>query len=459
MFAIPGVLILILLICVRPFEFVPAARSLPILYLAFGLTILGFAIDLRQRRSRLELLPHTAWVLLFYAWCMLTLLINARAAILINAWPLAIPVLLFLIISHCVQTFRAFHAVVVAVLACVVFLSIFGIIQGRAPNGCLEINPADPYFGTADGRPCEELADCYDNDPDPGKHYMCERVGLFGVSSTGDRVRYLGTLGDPNNLALVICLGMPLAVALFSVRRSLLRLILLALVLGLGVACVIFTKSRTGQLVFATVLFVFFARRMGWKGVVLGVALSLPAMLLGGRDTAEAEGSAAERMECWYEALMLFRHHPIFGVGQGQFREYFYLTAHNSYLLTAAELGFAGLVIWSTVLYLSAKIPLQAIRRYAPSSGSDPNAFFAVTWATALLAMFIGLLIGIGFLSLAYHQVMWIYLGLTGAFYGVLRTHDTSWRVRFGRIDLLLVAVIDIALLIAFQTYYHLGHE
>ena len=36
-------------------------------------------------------------------------------------------------------------------------------------------------------------------------------------------------------------------------------------------------------------------------------------------------------------------------------------------------------------------------------------------WATALLAAFAGLGVGMFFLSFAYHYVLWIYLGLSGA--------------------------------------------
>ena len=50
-------------------------------------------------------------------------------------------------------------------------------------------------------------------------------------------------------------------------------------------------------------------------------------------------------------------------MGLGQFGEYHYLTAHNSYLLALAELGPIGMLLFSIVVYLSLKIPLGVLRQ------------------------------------------------------------------------------------------------
>src|SRR5262249_58455654 len=116
------------------------------------------------------------------------------------------------------------------------------------------------------------------------------------------------------------------------------------------------------------------------------------------------------------------------------------LTAHNAYILSAAELGLPGMLLWTSIMYLSLKIPLQAIRaRLAPVGSS---------WALALVASMIGLLVGILFLSYTYKDVLWIFVGLTGALYQAIRRHDPSFTVTFGARDLGLVALFDVALLI-----------
>jgi hypothetical protein len=66
----------------------------------------------------------------------------------------------------------------------------------------------------------------------------------------------------------------------------------------------------------------------------------------------------------------------------------------------------------------------------------------------AITAAFAGLSIGIFFLSFTYHYVLWIYIGLSGAFYSAIHAHHPSFRVRFGLRDLALVVAIDIAIII-----------
>lgn len=152
-----------------------------------------------------------------------------------------------------------------------------------------------------------------------------------------------------------------------------------------------------------------------------------------------------ERLECWWTGLHLLVGSPAYGVGSGQFTEYHYLTAHNAYILSAAELGLPGLLLWTAVLYVAAKIPIQALRH--------PVAPVARTWALALLASMAGLLNGIMHLSYVYKDVLWIYVGLTGVLYQAIRRHDPTFRVEFGLRDLGLVALVDTALVVALVGY------
>jgi len=56
---------------------------------------------------------------------------------------------------------------------------------------------------------------------EPGAEYMCERPGLFGTCSIGGgRVRYRGSLNDPNALALTTVFALPMAFAFFERKRS-----------------------------------------------------------------------------------------------------------------------------------------------------------------------------------------------------------------------------------------------
>ncbi|MSP61030.1 MAG: O-antigen ligase domain-containing protein [Myxococcales bacterium] len=447
MFAIPGILALLLFIFVRPLEFLPALRALPMLYICFGVALFGFVIDLKLRRSRPAPTPQLGWVALFYLWCLATLAIRARGVLVPQAIDLAISISLYLLIAHAVQTFRAFQVVAGMLLALTLYLSFVGVHQGLAPFGCISVTyGGGDVTGEYDGRTCTRDRECYDGDPEPGADYICERVGLVGTTSIGNgRVRYLGPLQDPNELALAIGIGLPFALGFLERKRTAPRVLIVVAALGLVAVCTVFTQSRGGQLVFLATLAAYFVKRYGLRGLLAGAVLAAPLFLFGGREGAEAEGSSVERLECWYEGMTMFRFSPIFGVGQGQFIEHHFLTAHNSYVLAPAELGFPGMVAWSIVIYLSTKIPIQALRRYS-APGAGPEAKVAVTWAMALLAAMIGLLVGIFFLSFCYHQILWVYVGMCGAFYSAVKSHDPGFEVGFAQRDFVWVCAIDAGL-------------
>jgi O-antigen ligase len=173
-------------------------------------------------------------------------------------------------------------------------------------------------------------------------------------------------------------------------------------------------------------------------------------LLLGGRSGEEATSSTNERLDCWAEALSIWRSHPLLGVGLGQFGEYNYMTAHNSYLLALSELGLPGMVLFSIVVWVSAKIPFSVFRLVAPGSNAtlEAGAPLARPWAMAMLAAFAGLGVGIFFLSFTYHYVLWIYIGLAGALYSAVRAHHPSFRVKFGPRDLAAICALDAAIVV-----------
>jgi O-antigen ligase len=157
----------------------------------------------------------------------------------------------------------------------------------------------------------------------------------------------------------------------------------------------------------------------------------------------------------------MWRSHPLLGVGLGQFTEYHYMTAHNSYLLALAELGFPGMVMFAAVLYLSAKIPVVALSHMRKTTVPEILAGAELTraWAVGLLAAFIGLSVGVFFLSFTFHYVLWIYVGLSGALYSAIRRHDSTFRVRLSGLDLgvITLACAAVVVLVFFYTRWKLG--
>ena len=460
MLAIPGIVALVVLIYGRPQEVFERLRVVPLLYVCFGLAAFGALLELRIGNARLRAPPQLLWVALFFGWASATVLVRAPSSAFEHILGLAVCVALFLSIAHGAQSFRALQLVAGTVLAMVLFVCGIGVHQGFAATGCVlvdESNPQDTATGKPDGRPCETPRNCYAGDAEPGADYLCEHIGLLGTTSVGrGRVRYRGVLQDPNELALAGGVGLPLAFAFGEIKkRSPGRTLLSVLSLVLVLLCAVLTGSRGGQLVCLAVFAVYFGKRAGALGVLLGATLTLPLLLLGGRGGEEASSSTLERLDCWAEAIAIWRDHPLLGVGLGQFGEYHYMTAHNSYLLALAELGLPGMLLFMIILYLSAKIPIAVLSHFSLPSSENlrTGAPLASAWALGLLAAFAGLAVGIFFLSFAYHYVLWIYMGLSGALYSAVHRHDPTFRVRLSGRDLGLVTSAAAAIIVFVFAY------
>jgi O-antigen ligase len=462
MFAIPGILLIVAFIYARPQEVFEQLRLIPWLYVFFALAVFGVALDIRMRNIRIRSTPLLFWVVLFFGWSAFTVLARTPSRAVAPLSGLAICVSLYVLIAHGVQTFRSLRVVAAGVLAAVIFVCFVAVHQGLSPTGCVVVDQSsasETTAGTPDGRPCDSIRSCYLGDVEPGAEYACEHIGLMGTTSVGGgRVRYLGVLQDPNELSLAGGVGLPLAFALRASRKKTLgQSALSALTFALVLLCAIFTGSRGGQLVFLTVVGAYVVKRFGAKGLVFGAILAAPLVLFSGRRSEEASSSTLERLDCWSSALSIWRSHPILGVGLGQFTEYNYMTAHNSYLLALAELGLPGMFLFSIIVYLSAKIPFVVLRDLnglpVGEGGLLSGASVAGPWAMAVFAAFGGLVVGIFFLSFTYQYVLWIYIGLSGALYSAMRTHVPFFRVRFGWSDLGIVSGVNLAIIVLVYAY------
>jgi len=455
MFALFGTAALIFFLYVRPQEFIEVLQLVPFLYLFLGAAIFGLVLDVRLRIVRATFPPMFGIFVAFVAWAALTVAIKAPDRAIGTLTQFMIPMVLYFVISQSVQSFKALGSLAAAVLAINLFLVVVGVHQGYADKGCVVLDPGgtgDYAVMLPDGRPCDNRYQCDGFGAEPGAEYVCEKIGLFGTNAVSGRVRYRGILQDPNELAVAVCSSMAIAFVFFIRRKTLPRvLFLVATVVGV-MLCTMLTQSRGGILVFMACLGVYGFRRYGAKFIGAGVMFALPLLLLGGRSGAEASQSSAERMEAWRTGVDLFKLDPIFGVGLGQFNEYHWLTAHNSYLLVASETGLLGMILWLGLIYYSLKIVLFGYLRHHRSADAKVSS----DWALGLLAMMGATLIGILFLSLSYHPMLWIYLGLCAGYWQCVQTHDPAFRVRMSLADWALVSVACVGFVFALDVYLRL---
>lgn len=425
-------------ILARPQEFIVELQRVPFLHLFTVLAVIGWIIDIRLRRLQPSAVPTLPWVIALLAWCLLGTAVVAPDHLIERTIEMAIMFVLYATLAHGVQSFRTFQIVAGVLVATCLFISGVCFHQGLSPKQCVAGEEAvdGDVSGVPDGRPCDISAQCLGPDAEPGKEYRCEHVGAFGTYSVEERVRYRGELHDPNEVSLAISAGALSLLIAFSVRkRSVIGRLPYVLGVGLVIATVLLTKSRGGLICAMFVPGVYALRRYRLWALVPAVVLGAIALVATSRGGSNADISTALRYEAWSTGLQLFQQHPLFGVGARLFTDHHFLTAHNSFVLTLAELGFIGLCLFVTVLYLSIKTLIVGMRTLARVPGSA----VAQVWGMALLASLAGISFQINTLSFAYHSVLWIVFGLVGAWFSAVRAHAPELQVRFTWKDALAV--------------------
>jgi len=441
LFAIPGIAALIVFILARPQEFIPLLQRVPFLHVFTALAVLGWVIDVRLRRLQPIATPTLPWVVGFFVWAIIGTAVLLPDQLVTRTTELVSLFALYGTIAHGVQRFRTFQLVAGVLTATTLFVALVCFHQGIADLQCVagEESAAD-IIGKPDGRPCENNEQCRGPDAEPGFEYRCEHVGLFGTYSIDERVRYRGELHDPNEVSLAISAGALSLLIAFAIRKRRSAGVFFYWVAAAIVFYTVFmTQSRGGLVAGLMVPGIFIVRRYGLKSLIPALMIALPVLLLGGRSGENADQSTQERYEAWSTGLQMFRSNPIFGVGARQFAEHHYLTAHNTFVLAFAELGFPGFVMFIGVFYLSFKSLIVGLRELRNVPGSDA----ATTWGLALLASMAGIVFQIQTLSFAYHSVMWIFFAIVGAWCSAIRYHLPTFQVRMTWRDFFIVLALS----------------
>ncbi|HEY2040538.1 MAG TPA: O-antigen ligase family protein [Edaphobacter sp.] len=162
------------------------------------------------------------------------------------------------------------------------------------------------------------------------------------------RLRGMAFINDPNDFAQVMVSLIP-CMFFFWKKGSLPRNILFVLIpVGWLVFGMFLTHSRGGIIALLAVILFGSRRKIGTIPATIIAAgffaLTTVVGWSGGRDVSVEAGSG--RMEAWAVGIDLLKSHPIFGVGFARFGEYFFITAHNTVVVCAAELGMFGLFWW-----------------------------------------------------------------------------------------------------------------
>jgi len=248
-------------------------------------------------------------------------------------------------------------------------------------------------------------------------------IGWTGIPVGEDgRIQYVGIFNDPNDLGMLFVSVFPMASLLYKRAGLIGRLFWLACILTLLYG-VYLTNSRGAMLGVLVVIgaYIWYRRGMVVAGILGVVGLAAMKLVSSRMQELDAgEESASGRVDAWYEGLQMFKSHPLFGVGPGNFTDYNQLTAHNSFVLVLAETGFVGYVLWLALIGYSFWMT-AAVLRLKPDAAAEPERFAA--WsaerplALTLLLSLCGMFACAFFLSRSYMIVLYVVLAIVTGFY------------------------------------------
>jgi O-antigen ligase len=184
-------------------------------------------------------------------------------------------------------------------------------------------------------------------------------VLLTNISSPQDdvlgqlmRIRGAGFLSDPNDLAQILLIALPLAFIAWRRGRVVSNFLVVLVPAALLLWATYLTHSRGGLIALAAVALMAARKKLGTTASTALAAVFILAMLAldftGGRGISAADGT--DRLEAWANGLEMFKSAPLFGIGFNGFTDLYEITAHNSFVLCLAELGLLGTTLWMALL-------------------------------------------------------------------------------------------------------------
>jgi hypothetical protein len=252
------------------------------------------------------------------------------------------PLAYFLVVLHC-RTRLRLKILILLLFGVCVFVIAQGVIELRANGGFVPDRPNDD----------EDLREATPEVKVPEPNQISYLIPQW--NNEGNvvwRLKGQNFLGDPNDFGQLLVCTLPLTFIFWRPRRTVWNLLIVGPMIATIGFGLFFTHSRGALLAVIAVVFVAFRGKLGAiPSMVLGGGLFVGAMAMGasgGRDISAGAGS--DRTALWGDGMQMLKAHPIFGAGWNEMADQFGMTAHNSVIVCAAELGMFGLFFWSLFL-------------------------------------------------------------------------------------------------------------
>ena len=277
-------------------------------------------------------------------------------------------------------------------------------------------------------------------------------TGQTDATSSQERFSGNSTIYDPNDLALILAMVIPLLVFLLATARPITKLV----IAGMGAICLyglILTQSRGGFLALAAVIGLLLFRtklRPSLKFTIAGAVFLIFITVAGTafwdrmstiwNPRTEYDETAGNRTENWKTALTLMATRPWgsgygvcdIAIGEASGRKAGrWNTAHNSFLQIGVELGVAGLIIFLSMLARTFR-DLRRVQFLYMGSQDSPEQYLASMLEVSLY----GFVVGGFFLSQAYSPLLYLIIGLSVVLSRMAALEESGLKeIRPGRLD------------------------
>jgi O-antigen ligase len=264
---------------------------------------------------------------------------------------------------------------------------------------------------------------------------ILSKAALSGYSAGGRAAA--NTMYDTNDLAYVLVTVLPLALGFFLTAKTLRMKLLYLGVVGANLIVILLTASRGGFLGLLTVivLIILFPLRGGkasrqrlggifgtliivgclaaviWPQLPESTRQRLSTILDLGNDYNLDPNNATSRGQIWKRGMTAAISRPVgFGVGAFPMVDLKFNgrmePPHNSFVQTAVELGFLGLVLF-TRMYVLTWRALGKARRSLQDTEREDQQDLALFLRTLQLSLAGNVVAGF-FLSMAYATLLWV---------------------------------------------------
>jgi putative inorganic carbon (HCO3(-)) transporter len=398
-----GVAILLAYIALNllsPDDMLPGLKAFrPALVLALACFLM--AILKLSQRPNFKLRTQFVLVILFYGWALFSRFLNgelgANVRTLLELSPNVMVYFMGLFLLNSPRKLNALRTTLLIVAIFVLINAFIGIPSAR------DLGVTTPYDLTSP-------------------------IGGFPPYSV--RIRGMGMLNDPNVLGHFLLIVLPMLYVRRKDSGPDFPYVIVVPITILFLIGVYWTGSRGAEIGVAAVLGQALIRRFKTTGALLSgtiVALLLLAInSFNGNRTVTVSGGL-DRLAIWSDGLSYFKGSPIWGIGYDNFAAKQGMTAHNSYLLCATELGLVGFFLWMSVIVVTF-IQLNGVHKLLAKS--NPGL---ARWAAALRLSLGAYLFTGFFLSLTYELLLFMLLGMAGSIITLaggddaVRLRDTKW--------------------------------